>query len=569
MEQATTRIQAAGYALRGADRHGDVVFGAADSAELVAMFDSVGLVFVHVEWMRDPDRLPARFERMRDSMRTVLGPPGDEEDDFERWLEWTQDGASAELMFRPADRGVDTLVALVHRGPGSLAEFDRRRAAADAREERFRTEGHRDTTALGDYHTAFSDYAVLVGVHTVRYQRLGPRLYRARVLYDWMLPRRLPSGMMYDAWLAEVELDCAAFRSRTVRNIPLYYEVVAIMDVPESERVWTRPTSRIAGRPRRPLRLRSARPAAVTLRPLSNPPGETHADPPRLHGPGRARPLRGGRGRADGVRRHPLGHSAARGGGPAAGDGIPAARRGPGRRLGVPRTRRRGGVAVMDTAGLISVDVRWYERPDEFPRRLQVLVDSLTAAFGEPLNREEESAVWNRQDAWVHLFMRRAYGGRDSMLFLAHTRPGGLGDEPARRGALADAREAHVARHGPDPAAAGAWHLLWDEIWVETRVDTAYSAAIGTAGYRARMLERWQEPRRLENGLMYDGVLTEVELDCKEFRRRLHRTVFVFYQAPVAVVEVPEAERAWFRPGPEQLDGHLLRDACVVLHRQR
>lgn len=225
-------------------------------------------------------------------------------------------------------------------------------------------------------------------------------------------------------------------------------------------------------------------------------------------------------------------------------------------------------IAVMDTAGLISVDVRWYERPDEFPRRLQVLVDSLTAAFGEPLNREEESAVWNRQEAWVHLFMRRAYGGRDSMLFLAHTRPGGLGDEPRRRAAMADAREAHLARHGPDPAAAGEWHLLWDEIWVETRVDTAHSAATGIARYRARMLEHWQEPQRLENGLMYDGVLTEVELDCKEFRRRLHRTVFVFYQAPVAIVDVPEAERAWFRPEPEQLDGYLLRDACVVLDRQ-
>lgn len=242
-DQATTRIEAAGYFLRGRDQDGDLVFGAADSAELVAMFDSVGLVFVRVDWFRDPDRLPARFERMGDSMRALLGPPAlqAEEDEFERWVEWSQDGTSAELRFRPRDGGLDSLVAVLHRAPGFEAEYDRRRAAADAREERFRTGGHRDTTALGDYHTVFSDYAVLVGVDTVKYQRLGPRLYRARVLYDWMLTRRLPNGMMYDAWLAEVELDCAAFRSRTVRNIPLYYEVVAIMDVPESERVWTAP----------------------------------------------------------------------------------------------------------------------------------------------------------------------------------------------------------------------------------------------------------------------------------------------------------------------------------------
>jgi hypothetical protein len=236
-------ITAAGYTFRGTDQDGDMVFGAADSVDVVAMFDSAGLVSVESRWMRNPDRLPTRYRRMADSMRAAVGTPDEaSEDESGRSLNWVRGGATLELFFRPRGGGLDTMLFLRHQGAGYEAEFERRVALEQEQTERERAGGTRDTTAVGDYHQAFGDFRVLIRVDTVKYERLGPQAYHARFLHDWMQTRRLPNGLMYDAALTEVELDCRTQRTRLLRTIPLYAShATPPIDVPEAERRWTTP----------------------------------------------------------------------------------------------------------------------------------------------------------------------------------------------------------------------------------------------------------------------------------------------------------------------------------------
>jgi hypothetical protein len=74
-DSASACIQRAGYPFRGQDQEGDWVFGAPGRVDLVAVFDSAGLVFVDAFWLEGADSLSARHGRMADSMRAALGAP--------------------------------------------------------------------------------------------------------------------------------------------------------------------------------------------------------------------------------------------------------------------------------------------------------------------------------------------------------------------------------------------------------------------------------------------------------------------------------------------------------------
>jgi hypothetical protein len=228
-------------------------------------------------------------------------------------------------------------------------------------------------------------------------------------------------------------------------------------------------------------------------------------------------------------------------------------------------------VAMMDSAGVVAVDLRWYDKPEQFPLRVQVLLDSLTDAFGPPLNKEEGSGAWHRHpdDGWAHLLLRRPTGGLDSMLFMAFTRPGGNTRETDRRGALADERRARLREQGPDPVAVGGWLELWSELWRTTLVDTASVGVLPNGVYRTRILVRLQEPGRLENGMRYDALISEVEIDCPGRRWRTRRAIPLFYEVPLAVTDVPEADREWIRPEPGGVDAYVIKESCIALARQR
>jgi hypothetical protein len=223
VDSATAAIQRAGYVLRGDDQDGDRVFGDADGANLVTTFDSAGLVGVDLEWFQPVDRLPARYDRLADSLRRAFGPPTKASgEDEEPAMDWVRDGVRVSLFLFPRGGGMDSLVAVRYEGSGWEAEYERRNEVSRARMEHERQNGRADTTSYGDWLNVYSDFRDFTRVDTVRFSRTGDRLYRARFLDAWFQTRRLENGMMYNGALTEVELDCRRMRTRLLRTIPLY-----------------------------------------------------------------------------------------------------------------------------------------------------------------------------------------------------------------------------------------------------------------------------------------------------------------------------------------------------------
>jgi hypothetical protein len=153
-----------------------------------------------------------------------------------------------ELILHPGGSSLDAALFVRHTGPGHAAEFERRDVAWQAREEDERVHGRADTLGLGGWQEVFSGPRELVWIDTVKVERLGPRLYRARFRGDLMRQRRLENGMMYSAAIREGELDCATGRTRLHRTIPLYFDLRSLppVDVPQADRQWSQP---VAGSP--------------------------------------------------------------------------------------------------------------------------------------------------------------------------------------------------------------------------------------------------------------------------------------------------------------------------------
>lgn len=130
--EAAERIRAAGYELRGTGQNGDLTFGGADGVELLAVFDPRGLVFVEARWLEPAERLPARFERMADSMRAVLGVPDmANRDDYERSMTWRgPEWGGVDLVYSRGG-GIPPMLSLTHWGPGYEEEIERREGPAE------------------------------------------------------------------------------------------------------------------------------------------------------------------------------------------------------------------------------------------------------------------------------------------------------------------------------------------------------------------------------------------------------------------------------------------------------
>lgn len=130
--EATERLRAAGYAPRGTGEHGDRTFGGADGVELLAVFDPRGLVFAEARWLEPADQLPARYERMADSMRAVLGAPTvAERDDYERSMTWLGAESGGVGLVYSRGGGIPPMLSVTHWGPGYEEEVERREGPAE------------------------------------------------------------------------------------------------------------------------------------------------------------------------------------------------------------------------------------------------------------------------------------------------------------------------------------------------------------------------------------------------------------------------------------------------------
>lgn len=222
LDSARARIQRAGHPLRGQDQYGDWVFGGPGRMDLVATFDSAGLVGVEASWMHDPRSLPARYASLADSLRRAFGAPDTEAREEEPSMNWERGGATLELFLFPRGSGMDSIVFVKHHGPGWEAEYERRDLREEAQMAYEEENGRADTTSYGAWLNVYSDFRDFTRVDTVRFTRLGDRLYGARFLDSWFQRRRLENGMMYSGAITEVELDCRRMTTRLLRTIPLY-----------------------------------------------------------------------------------------------------------------------------------------------------------------------------------------------------------------------------------------------------------------------------------------------------------------------------------------------------------
>jgi hypothetical protein len=228
--------------------------------------------------------------------------------------------------------------------------------------------------------------------------------------------------------------------------------------------------------------------------------------------------------------------------------------------------------AMFDSAGLVYVEASWERDPDHIPARYTRMADSLRAALGTPDDElggdGERTVLWRRDAVEAELYLRPRSGGLDTLLILRHSGPGWVA-ELERRDELARARKDDERQNGrADTTAVGDWHQAFGGFRVLIRVDTIKYARVDARTYRARFLHNWMQTRRLANGMMYTAAVTEVELDCRGFRTRLHRTVYLFDDRALPAIDVAESERVWTQPLSGAPDDVAIRSACEALARQ-
>ncbi|HYR09384.1 MAG TPA: hypothetical protein VEQ60_16485 [Longimicrobium sp.] len=172
--------------------------------------------------------------------------------------------------------------------------------------------------------------------------------------------------------------------------------------------------------------------------------------------------------------------------------------------------------------------------------------------------------AWQRDGVSVWLFLFPRGGGRDSMLSLRYEGPAWEA-EFERRNEAERAREADEEENGrADTTAYGDWLRVYSDARDFTRVDTVRFTRRGDRLYHARFLDHWFQTRRLENGMMYSGAITEVELDCRRMTTRLLRTIPLYSHRALPALDGPR----WLPPMPNANHARAVSAACAALGRQ-
>jgi len=219
--QVRARLEAQGWRFRGVDQDGDQVFGGPRGSEAVATLAAGGLVGMELRWPATRAAARARYRAATDSLRRGLGAHTTVDEESTAWsrgdtLLYTSiaDGRGA----RP-----EPAAGITGWGPGYHAEMERRSDLERARRDSVEAGTlRRDPLLRGDWTRVYSDARVLTRLDSAGARRVGPGRYRIRVREDWMFTRRLANGMMYNAAVREMELDCRAPRVRVLRTTPAF-----------------------------------------------------------------------------------------------------------------------------------------------------------------------------------------------------------------------------------------------------------------------------------------------------------------------------------------------------------
>jgi hypothetical protein len=226
-------------------------------------------------------------------------------------------------------------------------------------------------------------------------------------------------------------------------------------------------------------------------------------------------------------------------------------------------------VATMSREeGLVRVEVEWTGDPARLPVRYARLADSLQGALGAPDARESGGMSWNRGEEWINIWLLPAQPQLDSTVVLIHTGPANRAEQLQRRDMLQGIAERR-SRLGPaDSAGVGAWAEAERAHRWQLLVDTAQVQALADGVFGVRLLDRWMDVRRLDNGLAYDSAIRTAEVDCRQPRLRLHETLSLYQDVTARTSPVPPDQRQWVRPDPGSAAESSLRAVCRVLARQ-
>jgi hypothetical protein len=198
-DSVRAQLASRGFAFRGADEHGDLVFARADgfllSAELQAG-RTVGFMLVDTTRGR---RVDERYRALADSLAAALGKPDTVSDEFELWC------AGLTTM------GVDSYyrdgihhVQLVWRGPGWFDEMDRRGRLLPGL-----------ASPPPGYTIVSANFISRVAVDTATLARRPDGTLHGRFRIDYVHP--VGSDVdPFDVAAYEMDFDCAAKRTRLV-----------------------------------------------------------------------------------------------------------------------------------------------------------------------------------------------------------------------------------------------------------------------------------------------------------------------------------------------------------------
>ncbi|HET7461410.1 MAG TPA: hypothetical protein VFJ82_09175 [Longimicrobium sp.] len=541
-EQVRAWLQALGFRFRGADQDGDQVYAAGDSSELAVRFDPRGAVQFEQRWEGSTAFVRRRTRAVNDSLVRAYG------------RRWARGGTELTVVEQ------DTLTSRI-RSPylsvavtstaAEQAETQRSIAARDRAFAAERDEGaagvarsaSADTLAPGNSGTVGGRGRSSIGLEGGTW--VAPGVYRARFHAEWWWLMRLPNGMKYSEESWEGELDCVRRTWRPARVVR-YWLRQRLPAVPGSE-AWTSPLTQPGAENVARAScaiLQAPRAADAQLTVFGLPWG---ASPAAVRTAAQARGYRF-RG-VDQFGTHVFG--------------------GPG---------NAEMLAEFVPAGMMRIELRWPGPPPAARRRYTALADSLRRVLGPSRPAEGgPSRAWLGRDASLEVSYDvrsgRAQGEAVASLAATSLRLAQVNSRELERQAEAATTESQrrYAENQPiprDTAFNRDWRLVAGNREDMVLLDLASATRLAGGIHRVRLLEEWRHPRRLENGLLYDGELRVLEIDCARRRWRLLRTLHALEEKRVEGAALESSSPTWAAPAAATWDGRVLRAACTAVARR-
>lgn len=112
------------------------------------------------------------------------------------------------------------------------------------------------------------------------------------------------------------------------------------------------------------------------------------------------------------------------------------------------------------------------------------------------------------------------------------------------------------------------WRLVAGDRQDMVMFDLASVTRLAGGLHRVHLLEEWRYPRRLVNGLLYDGELRVMEIDCARPRWRLLRTLPALDERRAAAAAAESPSPLWATPAAATRDGRALRAVCAAVDRR-